>query len=509
MTTDPAMIIELIGFGVFFWLGCYVLARGSLRTPLILISGAGLLAQALFFAAMLLSTAATDPAYFVSIQRWTWWTTVVPAAAWFHLSCLRGSPTRQRWLPRAAVLVYVFNVLLLLPGSLTDLFIAYSAVRPDHLPLVIAPGPAYPIYIFDLVLTAGGASVNFAQALRRLRGGGAETLPFRRELTLLAIGSLVFLAGALWLAIRYSQGLALPVIPGYALLLLGLAMLGSSIAQYGFLLEGQNIQRDFFYNLTGITLLNLLYAGLLALTASPGITTALMLVGLVSLTHTLFDQGRRLLDRLFFQPAEQLARSEARAYATVLGTAPVVAQIVDVADEAGEPVSMVAGQDLKSFKAAVRRALTALKSPPQLAESPLLNLRLVQQHVGQTGQVDNRLNRVTALRELMIAQIEGLRPVAGTSHYSTGEAWRFYNVLFFPYVRELSRKGALAESRRLAELRRRTGQVSPDGLEQVLAWLADVDEDTYYKWQRRASDMIAAILWEEEQRLLARSQAGP
>jgi hypothetical protein len=68
---------------------------------------------------------------------------------------------------------------------------------------------------------------------------------------------------------------------------------------------------------------------------------------------------------------------------------------------------------------------------------------------------------------------------------------------YYPYVRELSRKSALAEARRLADERRRAGQRAPSELEQVLTWLADVDEDTFYKWQRRASDTIAAILWEE------------
>jgi hypothetical protein len=34
-----------------------------------------------------------------------------------------------------------------------------------------------------------------------------------------------------------------------------------------------------------------------------------------------------------------------------------------------------------------------------------------------------------------------------------------------------------------------------------LNWLTDVDEDTFYKWQRRASDTIATMLREEEMRL--------
>ena len=79
-------------------------------------------------------------------------------------------------------------------------------------------------------------------------------------------------------------------------------------------------------------------------------------------------------------------------------------------------------------------------------------------------------------------------------------------MLYYPYVRELSRKSALAEARRLGEERRRAGQREPGELEQVLAWLADVDEDTFYKWQRRASDTIATILWEENGKIAGRAQ---
>jgi hypothetical protein len=51
--------------------------------------------------------------------------------------------------------------------------------------------------------------------------------------------------------------------------------------------------------------------------------------------------------------------------------------------------------------------------------------------------------------------------------------------------------------RQLAERRKHEG--SPRGdLEQVLDWLVQVDEDTFYKWQRRGSDTIAAALRERE-----------
>ncbi|NJL34907.1 MAG: hypothetical protein HC893_14970 [Chloroflexaceae bacterium] len=112
----------------------------------------------------------------------------------------------------------------------------------------------------------------------------------------------------------------------------------------------------------------------------------ILLIGLVIVTHTAFDSGRALLDRLFFSRAERTARAEARAYATVLGTSPVVppAFVVpapvlqpDEADPepdepAGEP-NAPAPEALtltqtalrpasKAFQDQVRRAITDLKA---------------------------------------------------------------------------------------------------------------------------------------------------
>jgi hypothetical protein len=242
----------------------------------------------------------------------------------------------------------------------------------------------------------------------------------------------------------------------------------------------------------------------------------LALVFLVTLTHTTFDNGRAVLDRFFFSRAERAARAEAREYASALGTNPVASPVFaeTVADEQSDEQQDELSDDEgassndgmpgtrpplkvpKAFKDNVRRALTNLKSPPQLAKSPLLSLSLVEQQLVQAEREDNRLNRATTLRELLIEQIEALQP-NDTASSRTGDAWRFYNVLYYPYVREISRKGALNEARRLAEIRQRNGRHERSTQEEVLAWLADIDENTFYKWQRRASDTIATILWEE------------
>jgi len=406
------------------------------------------------------------------------------------------------------VAIYTLALCIVLLGTFTDLFHDYAHIVHTPRGFVVGPGPAYPAYIAYLTLTAAGALVNLARASRRFaRRPDAAGQAMAQQLRLLTGGALSFLIGALWISARKYWSLPVSAVPGFLCLFVGLAALGYGIAHFGLLLEGQNIRRDFFYSFTGVCLMNLLYVGLLAATGLLSVGGLLALVGLVTLTHTAFDSGRAVLDRLFFDRAERAARAEARDYATSLAALPVGSPDLLPTPEPAPPnapaqlaQATLDAEGDKRFKDAVRKALTSLKSPPRLAQNQLLGLELVARRVAQVGHEDNRLNRVTALRELLVEQIEGLRP-SDSAGARVGDAWRFYNVLYYPYVRELSRKAALAEARRLSEERRRAGQREPGELEQVLSWLADVDEDTFYKWQRRASDMIATILWEENLKL--------
>lgn len=557
---NAVIIVQIIGFGAFTWMGCYLLVRASRRSPLIVLGVAGLLAQAVFFGYSALTDALTDPALFILLERLCWWSAVVPVAAWFGFCSLLARQTRQS--PPASpglggvraladALVYLAAGVLILLGSLTDLLMHVpTAVLQAQGMLYLHPGPGYPLYIAYNTLVPAGALVNVLRAMQHSRGDqAAGNRALAWQLRLLFGGGLLFLVGALWLSSRYHWNLPISVLPGYFFLVAGMGLIGYGVAHSGLLLEGQSIQRDFLYTATSVLLVNLLYAGLLVAAGLHSTGGLLLLVGLVTLTHTAFDGGRTLLDRLFFSPDERAARAEARDYATLLGTAPVAppgfvltelhAQpgqatsdptTLDDGPEAApdaaattstaEPTTSAAARPPtpdgpaqapaalaaapteltvpKSFRDTVRRALTNLKSPPRLARSPLLTLGLVEERLHQSGRDDNRLNRAATLRELLIEQIETLRPPDDASS-RVGDAWRFYNVLYYPYVREVSRKGALSEARRLATQRQAAGQPTPGSFEQVLDWLADVDENTFYKWQRRASDAIATILWEQDQ----------
>ncbi|MDQ2995999.1 MAG: hypothetical protein M3R61_02920 [Chloroflexota bacterium] len=92
ITNNPAILAQIIGFGIFLWVGLYVLVRGARRTPLIIVSLIGLFAQAIFFGIGALTDTQTDPRWFM---RWS-------AGACGRSSCRqRHGSTSAVWWRRA------------------------------------------------------------------------------------------------------------------------------------------------------------------------------------------------------------------------------------------------------------------------------------------------------------------------------------------------------------------------------------------------------------------------
>ncbi|NJL06115.1 MAG: hypothetical protein HC911_14670 [Chloroflexaceae bacterium] len=538
---NPINVAWLVGTAGFFWLALYLLLRTRQRSTLIKVSLIALLSMTVYFARDVVCSSLSDPAIYALIQRATMWSAYLPLAAWVHVCALvkrqvisgegeqsegeqsedeqsegeqsegAAQPRHPRLhTPLPILFTYAATLIIIIISTATPLIVDYGAPTAIQGALLQLPlGPLYPLnIIFNGALT-GIAIAYLWQALRRMRHQQQpqQTLLYR-EVRLIAAGAALFLIGALWLPTAYLFELGAAW--GSLALISGLAIVGYAIAQFGLLLEGQNARRDFIYSFTGIIILHTIYLSVLGLAGILTPTIALLTMLLVTLTHSLFDVGRDWLDRLFFTPEEQRARTEARTYATALGTAPVATatlpRVPNAPDDDPTPSrshTPITGQLTNpdsapdnTFKHHTRRAITALKSPPKLAESPLLSLPLITARLHTEQRDDNRLNRAAVLRELLREYIHALRP---TDDEATpiSDAWRYYNVLYYPYVREISRKGALGEIRQLERARQRQGRTRPDDLEQVLNWLVSVEDATFYKWQRQASDTIAASLWED------------
>jgi hypothetical protein len=502
---DFTLIVQATGFGAFLWLAFFIISRADRQRPQTLITFCGLFSTALLFFSFGYITITHGPANPILVRAF-WWSNVFPMAFWFHI-CSQIARREARPIFTWPVWVcYSAATLITLTGMFTDLYLDYShAQLPGNLPpeqahYFYAPGAAYWTFPLFLLLTGVAGAWNIWRGWKVVRQEEPSLSPIDWKLRILLLGGLLFMAGALYITLRtqLSPGFELWSTPGEITLIVGLLLLGYAVAQYDMMVVGKNIQRDFIYSVTGAIVINVAYVVLVGLAGGITPHSLFVVVGLATTTHTLYDSGRALLDRLFFSRAEQQARAEAWAYATGLASQPVATPETPLNPE------IVSLTDEKEFNNAVRRAITHLKNPTRMSDSPLLTLQQIGRRLQESGLADNRLNRTAVLRELLLASIERLRPRGlsdGLNTPGTGEAWRFYNVLYLPYVREISRKAALSESRRLEIERKRTGNPEPSDLEQLLNWLTDIDEDTFYKWQRRASDTIAALLREEEIRL--------
>src|SRR4029079_19008412 len=176
--SSPAILAQIIGFGLFLWVGLYVLVRGHHRTPLIFVSLIGLFTQALFFATGALTDTRSDLSSFIALERWSVWTIVVPAASWFHFSSLVAHGAHDRHerpasaiFPPLVVVTYTAGALLILFGTTSDLIVDYS--HPFGAPggYAIGPGPAYLFIMIFLALSAAGALANLLRARRAIVAG--------------------------------------------------------------------------------------------------------------------------------------------------------------------------------------------------------------------------------------------------------------------------------------------------------------------------------------------------
>lgn len=136
------------------------------------------------------------------------------------------------------------------------------------------------------------------------------------------------------------------------------------------------------------------------------------------------------------------------------------------------------------FARLTRRALSSLANLPRLASSPLIKLPIIDARLLERGVGDNRLARAAELRALLIESIEQLKP-RNRGEFGVGEAWRHYNVLYYPYVVGV----------KPYKLNDDTNH--DDDTRAVGVWLQNnVPERTLHNWQNVAARLIADHLRE-------------
>ncbi|MEU8380267.1 hypothetical protein [Streptosporangium sp. NPDC048865] len=287
---------------------------------------------------------------------------------------------------------------------------------------------------------------------------------------LVVVATLFFGQGAalLMFPLFGPPGLLTVIAVDVDMILLGVAIAMSSAFQ-----AGEALWRDMLRSLLGAVVVAVASGGQVALAVALGGSTPALpallfgVVGVAVAVQTLAGPVHRALDRIAFpgDPGIRRERAELRATSEALPRR-----------EQGPPPP-----DDAEFVRLTRRALAGYGDLGKLAASPLANLPVIDARI--TGDVP--LERAAELRHLLLESIRRLKPRDG--EFGTSEEWRFYNVLYFPYVRGLRpyRRGA------------GRGGLTADERRAFDWFVGEVPERTLYNWQNAAAKLVADDLRRE------------
>lgn len=449
-------VVQVVVYGFALWFALYILGRSGGESGLIS-AGLGLLSYAGGVALANISTAL--PALGDLLAHRTLLLAVLPAVYWFGAAASllpeteRSDPSLRLFLRPVPLTLIGIGVLVV------------SAVSP----LVTSLAP------ITFILIA------LWWTWQSLRG----SLP-RILLKLILTATLFFMLGLIMLIVPQaivSNELALLGIGG-DLLLLGYAV--SQIKAYE---EGAALLPELLPSLTRTLLASALVGGqfFVLLSVVEDLRGPLVLLFYTTLTTVIglftWQEGlQRRLDQFLFGRQARLTQERETLIA--------VAEALPRQNSALDVITM----DESEFTRLTRRALSHYNDLSKLVASPLIQLPVVSVHLRDTGKPDTSLERAHALRLILQDHIEQLRPERDQV-FDTGDDWRYYNALYFPYVLDLKPYA----------IKPLPPPADPI-MQQARDWFQTyVPERTLYNWQTSAAKLIARQLRETTKLKIASS----
>lgn len=367
-------MLSVIAFGVAWWLGLYLFARGPAK-PTLRRAGIGLIGYALALATdglgndLLTAVLLCPPAVF--------WTGVLVAL-------LPDRPVIDRWWRFA-----------ILPASLV---VAVASAFTSEIVVVAAVAPLF---------WALGLLLRHRAEIRQDAAFGVlvvALLMFGLTLALVLVGFDVV-----------SRELLLAGIG------VDIALLGGCVAVFDAFDEGETIRRDMLWSLAVAGGTAVLFGSQVALAMLVAGDLDLLLYGVVAAAIAVQVLARpinTLADRFAFPPDLRRERGELRDVAAALPRR--------------DETLALAALDEAEFVRLTRRALSNYGDLGKLVSSPLAALPAIDSRLAARGAAGAPLERATELKALLLDTIARLKPRDGD--FGTSEEWRHYNALYFYYV---------------------------------------------------------------------------
>lgn len=282
--------VSAVGFALALWTGAYLTtARGRERGTGWAAASQFCLALYFLHAVLCLHVPAVHAGFLW--RRFLGWSVLPFLALWVHATVDTAEAPRARW---GRLLLFVSSGAaaglsgLWLLGSWT---FASTLLQPVELRV--------PVAVYGLV-ASGLAAGAWASSPDSPRG-------LARALALVSVAW--GLGTAVLPAVRHPGiSAAAPVLAGHGVTLLGLGAYGLLVAHSGLFVGGAAAPRDFLHNLAASAFLVVVYGGFLVISTrlaaslrfDPLALSAVVVLGLVIVTHLLVDEIRSAWDRLFF-----------------------------------------------------------------------------------------------------------------------------------------------------------------------------------------------------------------
>lgn len=373
------VVVNLLSMMGSLWVGLYIVTRSSrsLATWLSAIL-VWLLAVWFLFNALRFYPNSRDPSTFGPLVQSIEF--AVPVL--FHLSYVLRYEVAP---PRPAV--HYFNLAMIVLGYgiviwLTWKFLLYVYLQPavpaDVQRFTFAAAvrpPSYIIFFSLMVLMPLLSLVNLYHARQAMLW-----VRLRRQVGFLMWAVGIAYIGAVAAGVGILLRLNLPTLPSDLLLAAGVAYLGYGVARYQAMLDGRPLTRDTLYSLLGLAMVSLVYGALtlnLFMRQQATLYTVALILASAVITHTLYDAGRTLLERLLYRDRYQKLRADLRYLSMEAGEGAGLDKRLNqvlrrLLDEVGSREGFIALREENEFvvETAVGRQWTAQKFPTPTLTAP-------------------------------------------------------------------------------------------------------------------------------------------
>jgi hypothetical protein len=229
------------------------------------------------------------------------WSVAPSIAFWHHATMLMRPGKMNPWRWTRVIFAYLVAIAAIEVQAFTQILFSVEGGDPLYLNSLHA-GPLYGVFGIALIMLVSFSVIHLARSARV-----ATTEIVRRQLQTLLTATLI--TGLIGPVSLVSSGLDLfpmPMVVMSAVLAVFVAMVGYGVARYSALVEKRIIDRDFIYNLLGVTIMTAIYTAsswllVFAYRAPKVIVIFIPLLGV--LTHTGLNAASLLLD-WFFYPNE-------------------------------------------------------------------------------------------------------------------------------------------------------------------------------------------------------------